>query len=85
MIYQANLEMDHRLLVFYFHRNLVGTFFTIASYYFDDRVSEVNTLVRLGNGNKNGQPDGYTPASIEPFTITLKNIDGKNLVIANGE
>ena len=77
--------MDSRLLVFYFHRNIVGTFFTIASYYYDRDLSEVNTLVRLGNGNRNGQPEGYNPASIEPFTFTLKNIDGIDLVISNNE
>lgn len=77
--------MDNRLLVFYFHRNIVGTFFTIASYYFDEQVSEVNTLVRLGNGDRNGQPEGYNPAAIEPFTITLKDIDGVDIVIANNE
>lgn len=63
----------------------MGTFFTIASYYFDNQVSEVNTLVRLGNGDQNVQSKAYSPASIEPFTITLKNINGMDLVISNNE
>lgn len=33
LIYQANLEIPSRLILFYFHRNILGTFLTIASYY----------------------------------------------------
>ena len=58
-------------MVFYFHRNIVGTFFTIASWDFEGRFSEVNTLVRLGNGYSADVQTQYDPVSIDPFILTL--------------
>lgn len=85
MVYQANLELNERLIAFYFHMNSVGTFFSILSFYQNTKVSEINTLVRLGNGYPGGQIGKFTPADITPFTITLTNTDGISVTVINDE
>lgn len=71
------MELPDRLLLFYFHRNIVGTFFTICSWYREEGYSEINTLVRLGNGYSSATGSDYDPVSIEPFVITLRTSDGE--------
>ena len=56
---------------------MVGTFFTIASWNFLERYSEVNTMVRLGNGYPSAERTGYEPVAIEPFIITLRMDEGE--------
>ena len=72
LIYQANLELPNRLITFYFHRSVAGTFFTIASFYDEGSRSEINTMVRLGNGYTPGLRSNSDPVSIEPFTIGFR-------------
>lgn len=83
LIYQANLNMPHKLMIFYFHRNIVGTFFTICSWHFESTFSEVNTLVRLGSGSQANVAGGSQPVSIDPFVLTLKLADGESRVEFN--
>lgn len=77
LLYQANLNLPGRLIIFYFHRNIVGTFFTIASYNFEGGFSELNTLVRLGNGYSTNVQTNYDPVSIDPFIITMNLGEGE--------
>ena len=58
-------------MFFYFHRNIVGTFFIVCSWYIEERYSEVNTFVRVGNGSPNGNND--EPMNIDPFIITISD------------
>ena len=77
LLFQGNLNLPGRLMIFYFHRNIVGTFFTIASWDYERQVSEVNTLVRLGNGYSADVQTGYDPVNIDPFILTLRLDDGE--------
>ena len=45
---------------------------TIASWHKETRVSEINTMVRLGNGASRNFRTNYDPFSIEPFVISLR-------------
>ena len=72
LIYQANLNMPGKLMIFYFHRNIVGTFFTICSWHFEQAYSEVNTMVRLGAGSQSNIQSNTEAVSIDPFVLTLK-------------
>ena len=81
LIYQANLNMPGRLMIFYFHRNIVGTFFTICSWHFEEAYSEVNTMVRLGAGSQQGISSNTSPVSIDPFVLTFRLSEGEKQVV----
>ncbi len=55
----------------FIYRNNVGTFLTIASWQKETRKSEINTMVRLGNGSSRNVRTNYDPFSISPFVISL--------------
>ena len=69
-IYEAQVQLGGRIVFFYFHRNIVGTFFIVCSWYIEERYSEVNTFVRVGNGSPNGNSSSQ-PLNIDPFIITI--------------
>lgn len=65
----------------------MGTFLAILSYYPDGKRSELNTLVRLGNGGQAGITTGYEPFDINPPEgllpiipiMTLSNVENCTL------
>ena len=74
LIKELKFNTNERLITYYFHRNDLGTFFSICSWYYRRRYSEVNTVVRLGSG-----------WSIElPKDQDLMNVDPR-LLIAGSE
>ena len=56
-------------MFYYFHRNIVGTFFTICSWNIDGEYSELNKLVRLGAGAQQGVKYHIRPVGLEPFVL----------------
>ena len=72
VIFQGNVNMPSKFLMFFIHRNIVGTFLTIATWYKDTRVSEINTMVRLGNGFSSKIKTNYDPFAVDPFVMSLK-------------
>ena len=84
MLYQGNVDSPTRFLFFFIYRNIVGTFLTIASWDKTTRVSEINTMVRLGNGYSKQHKTNYEPANIQPFVISV-NIGEDESVLALSE
>ena len=58
VIEQLKFSTNERLIIYYFHRNNLGTFLTICSWFYKSMHSEVNTMVRLGSGYKIGVSEG---------------------------
>ena len=54
LLYLANIELQDRLVAYFFHKSVRGSFMSVASYYYDNKKKEVNTLVRLGKGYSGG-------------------------------
>lgn len=69
LLYEKSFEIPGRRMFYYFHRNIVGTFFTICSWNIEGKFSEVNTLVRLGAGKQDGIKYNVKPASLYPFVL----------------
>ena len=49
-LYQAVVITQDQIYMFFIHRNIVGTFQTLASYDLNTREQSIKNLVRLGNG-----------------------------------
>ena len=67
----------------FIYRNVVGTFLTIASWNKDTRTSEINTMVRLGNGFSRNVKTRYDPFSVEPFVLSINIGQDENIVELN--
>ena len=50
--------------MFFIYRNIVGTFLTIASWYKSSWQSEINTMVRIGDGYSNANYERYQPKDV---------------------
>lgn len=66
--------------MFFIYRNIVGTFLTIGSWQKDNGKSEINTMVRLGNGHSSQLKTNYSPFNINPFVLSLKIGQEENIV-----
>lgn len=79
-LFQANIDTPNRFIHFFIYRNIVGTFLAIGSWDHDTQISEVNTFVRLGNGDDANINTPYEAVSIDPFVISLRMKHGETLI-----
>lgn len=79
-LFQANIDTPERFLHFFIYRNIVGTFLAIGSWHHETQVSEVNTFVRLGDGDAGHVPSITQPVDINPFIISLRLKHGEALI-----
>ena len=82
-LFQANIDTPERFVNFFIHRNRIGTFLAITSWYHETQSSELNTFVRLGNGKDENFNTLYEPVDIQPFVISLRLKNGENLIEIN--
>ena len=50
LINRTITNSQDRLIVYLYHRNILGTFLSITSYFYRQKISQVNAMLRIGNG-----------------------------------
>ena len=80
VLFQGNVDLPSKFLMFYIYRNIVGTFLTIVSWEKETKESEIATMVRLGNGYSSNIRTNYDPFDVDPFILSLKIGDDEKFI-----
>lgn len=72
LLYHGSLDGSDRILFLLIHRNIVGTFLSVVEWIKGSKQFTVQTLVRLGDGYKEGSEAKYGPVQVDPKSYSFK-------------
>mgnify|MGYP000918867598 FL=1 len=81
LLYLSTLDQGNSTFMFLaIYRNIVGTFLSITTWTKDATYFQVNTLVRLGDGNGKKYGANYRPVAVKPLILRYNLGPGETVI-----
>lgn len=84
LVYSTIIDLPDQILMFFIHRNIVGTFQTVSGFDKAERTQSIKNMVRIGSG---ASPDvqnlNEAPVDIEPTILSIQLKPQEYLVTLN--